>query len=122
MLKRRTQLKRTPFRRKPPKDRTVIRAGREICEGQAWQERRKECHDRAGGYCECGCTRWAPLHDVKDPDGRVRTKAGEAHHKRKRGMGGGFRDDSLANLQWLYWECHDRVERPRKVVPRKVIA
>jgi len=46
-------------------------------------------------------------------------RAGEAHHLKKRKMGGGFRDDRPENLQWLAWECHERAERPVKVVPKK---
>lgn len=126
MLARRTPLKRTPFKRKSAEtmQRVVVRDdGREILNGAAWQERREECFKRARGLCECGCGVYAPLHNVHGNLGTgvtVLVKAGEAHHKRKRGSGGGFRDDRLENLEWLTWSCHRLAHVPRKVVPKKV--
>jgi 5-methylcytosine-specific restriction endonuclease McrA len=71
--------------------------GREILSPADWSKRRKQVWERAWYYCEGGCGRITDLAD------------GEAHHKIKRGMGGGFRDDRLENLEWLCRECH-RIE------------
>jgi hypothetical protein len=123
MLRRYTPLRRTPIKRKPPENRAVtLDDGREVLTGEAWERRREECFERERGVCE-GCRRFAPLHDEYGPtDSRVLSvvvKAGHAHHKRHRGMGGAFRDDRLVNLRWLCHSCHDSTHRPKKVVPKK---
>jgi hypothetical protein len=110
--------------------RSALSDGREVCRDEAWEARRKECHDRAGGRCErikirgrerFRCNRLAPLHNVIDSDyGEVRTPAGHAHHKNgARGLGGGKRDDRLENLDWLCAKCHRDEHVPAKVIPRK---
>jgi len=125
MLRSYTPLRRTGFKRKPVETKTVRRDdGREVLTGEAWERRRQECFERERGMCE-DCGDFAPLHDVHGAaDGvylPVLTKAGHAHHRRLRGMGGAHRDDRLANLKWLCHECHDETHKPKKVVPRKVV-
>lgn len=118
-LKRSTKpMKRSPIRRKPKKSGTVLRGEREICHGTAWEARRKEVHDRANGRCERDF-RPAPLHNAYDANGET-IPAGHAHHKRRRGMGGGFRDDRATNLEWLCSGCHTEEHRPKRAVPKKV--
>lgn len=110
--------------------RSAFRDGREVCRGEAWEQRRKECHDRAGGRCEglrgkerqqFRCNRLAPFHSVRDPDyGEVIAPAGHAHHKNgTRGLGGGKRDDRAENLAWLCNWCHRDEHVQAKVVPSK---
>lgn len=70
--------------------------GREILSPYQWQVRRYECGLRA----HCSCERCGVF---------TAFEFGDPHHKIKRGMGGGFRDDRLENLEWLCKECH-RVE------------
>jgi hypothetical protein len=109
------------------KRRSTFRDAREICRTQPeWDARRKNVHDRAGGRCErikgrYRCNRLAPLHDVLDAAyGEVRYPAGHAHHKNgTRGLGGGKRDDSLENLDWLCSICHWDEHIPTKVIPSK---
>lgn len=112
------------------KRRSVFSDSREVCRDEAWEARRKECHDRAGGRCEnvraigrnrFRCNRLAPLHNVIDPDyGEVRYPAGHAHHRNgTRGLSGGKRDDSLENLDWLCACCHWDQHIPAKVLPKK---
>ena len=120
MIARRVALKRSYIKRKPQVTRTVQRGEREICYGQAWQDRRKEAHERALGCCErMGCGKTAPLHNLMDDRGVVWCRSGEAHHKRRRGLGGGTRNDALVNLEWLCWRCHAAAHVPAKVVPPK---
>jgi hypothetical protein len=123
MLRRYTPLRRTPIKRKPIETKATRHDdGREVLTGEAWEERRKQCFDRECGVCE-DCGQFAPLHDVKvirdawAPP--IVDKAGHAHHRRARGMGGAFRDDRLTNLRWLCHSCHDSTHRPKKVVPKK---
>lgn len=118
-LKRSTKpIKRSPIRRKAKKSGIVVRGEREICHGTAWEQRRQEVHLRAGGRCERD-GRPAPLHDFYDGSGEISIPAGHAHHKRKRGMGGGFRDDRAINLEWLCSGCHFEEHRPKRAVPKK---
>src|SRR5882757_3932426 len=92
----------------------VMSGDRELCLGDvAWQQPRKETHDRAGGKCERvrldrRCNRLAPLHDECDEDyGEVMTPSGHAHHKNgTRGLGDEKRDDRLENLEWDCYMCH----------------
>lgn len=115
-LRRSTKpIKRSPIRHKPKKDGIVLRGEREICHGAAWEQRRSEVHLRAGGACE-RCRGRALLHDFYDQYGDLVLIAGHAHHKRKRGMGGGFRDDRATNLEWLCSGCHLEEHRPRRRV------
>jgi hypothetical protein len=78
---------------------------REYCVTQAaWDRRRQEVSDRAGGRCE---------------ETRIYSPypAGDAAHIRSTGAGG---DDSLNNLQWLSRFAHSLQHAGgRKVVPRK---
>jgi hypothetical protein len=111
--------------------RSLFNDGREICRGEAWKSRRKECYARAGGRCEkfreirrnrFRCNRPAALHNVIDPDyGDVMTPAGHAHHKNgTRGLGAGRRDDGIENLDWLCARCHWDERTPAKVIPSKI--
>lgn len=70
----------------------ITKDGREICSRYRWSIRRLAVGADARWLCErCG---------------RSTGDEGECHHKIKRGMGGGFRDDRLENLEWLCRECH----------------
>lgn len=127
MLRRYKPLKRTSIKRKPVTTKVVIRDdGREVLHGQAWQDRRKEVHDRERGYCQGhalrGLTVYAPLHDTYDEQGDLMAPAGHAHHKRTRGMGGCYRDDRLPNLEWLCAACHAHEGLPSKPCPPKPCA
>ena len=109
-----------------PKRSRIVRTNRsdgktvEICRSEyAWQQRREEAHDRAGGHCE-RCGKPAPLHEiVEDSTGAVEYPAGHAAHIDDRGLGGGNRNDALSNLRWSCSKCHLGEHRPAKVVPRK---
>lgn len=83
---------------------------REICHGKSWNVRREEVWERDRRRC-LDCNQPVPLHHVKRKDGQVIEKAAEIHHKTKRGMGGGKRDDRKENLATLCWQCHDKRER-----------
>jgi hypothetical protein len=102
-----------PRGKHPRPNRTVYPDGREVCKGPAWEQRRKECHDRAGGRCD-RCNKPAPLHGEF---------AGDAHHTRdRRGLGGGKRWDNLDLLLWLcpgLVGCHAAEHVPQKAVPKK---
>jgi len=128
-------IKRSPIQRKPQTSRTrTLRDGREVCTGSDWEKRRQEVHLRASGRCErellidtggqrrrrMRCDKPAPLHNFYNGDGEVVIPAGHAHHKRRRGMGGGFRDDRAANLEWVCSGCHIEEHRPKRTVRVKV--
>ena len=112
--------------RKSVTERTNRSDGRkvQILRKHDFDKRRQELCDRAGSRCEApGCFRVAPLHTTYWEDsGEVRWTAGEAHHKLHRKAGGGSRDDSMDNLQWLCSACHRSKHIPAKVVPAKVRA
>lgn len=82
--------------KKRSKGTRVTEDGREILSRTAWAIRSHECGYLAGFRCQ-RCSMFT--------DG-----TGEAHHKIKRGMGGGFRDDRMENLEWLCRPCHRREE------------
>ena len=75
----------------------ITKDGREVLTGKHWLDRREDCAARSMYRCDrCGIsTQWG---------------CGEVHHKIKRGMGGGFRDDRLGNLEWLCLPCHREEE------------
>jgi hypothetical protein len=66
--------------------------GREILSPADWSKRSAQAWLKAGACCE-RCRKYTGFD-------------GDPHHKIKRGMGGGFRDDRLENLEWLCRECH----------------
>lgn len=98
----------------------IKRGEREICRTEyQWQKRRQEVFERGKGKCQ-KCHRFAPLHEVLNPEtGEVRQHAGHAMHIKARKMGGGFRDDRLENLEWGCYRCHIDEHVPQKVVPSK---
>jgi Pyruvate/2-oxoacid:ferredoxin oxidoreductase delta subunit len=71
--------------------------GREILSPAAWSKRRELVRMMAN-YCCHMCKQFCP--------------DGEARHKIKRGMGSGFRDDRVSNLEYLCALCH-RVEESK---------
>jgi hypothetical protein len=119
----------------PRRDTFVQRVNRsdgksvEICRTAIeWEERRAELCERASHRCEI-CFRIAPLHDTQrqflTSDGTAVIRffpAGHAHHKERRGLGGGNRNDALDGLVWLCEEHHKAAHDPTKSVPAKVDA
>lgn len=75
----------------------ITKDGREVLTGKHWSERKEDCAALANYLC-ANCRRFTAW------------QFGDVHHKVKRGMGGGFRDDRLGNLTWLCRACHTRVE------------
>jgi len=67
--------------------------GREKLTPYQWRKRREELCTQAHGRCQ-RCTYPTTLSE------------GHAHHKERRGLGGGKRNDSLSNLEWLCQSCH----------------
>jgi hypothetical protein len=86
----RKPIKRTRLKKRAKKTR-VMEDGREILSPAAWSKRREEVRFLANSCC-CRCNHFC-AH-------------GEVHHKIKRGMGSGFRDDRIGNLEWLCLICH----------------
>ena len=80
---------------------------REVCHGEAWEQRRQEVWARDNGKCQ-GCGGSVPLHNEKDADDNLLRRAAQIHHRQHRKMGGGSRDDRMDNLQTLCWGCHRR--------------
>lgn len=72
--------------------RKITKDGREILTGKDWGRRRDQVRLGANERCS-RCESFTGV-------------SGECHHRVKRGMGGGFRDDRLENLEWLCRECH----------------
>jgi hypothetical protein len=95
-VKARKPIQRSPVRKRAKRTR-VMPDGREILTGKHWQDRKLECGTRDNFHCR-RCRHYTGVFE------------GEAHHKIKRGMGGGFRDDRLENLEWLCRECHEAEE------------
>jgi hypothetical protein len=77
--------------------RRITKDGREILTGADWRKQRDLVRLCAHDHCN-RCTRYTPDY------------MGDAHHRMKRGMGGGFRDDRLSNLEWLCRDCHREEE------------
>lgn len=74
-----------------------------------WEIRREEVGEHSGFRCD-HCGRPAPLHDEEISQGEgvmpLVIRAGQADHVSARKMGGGSRNDAMANLRWLCWICH----------------
>lgn len=98
-------------------DLRVYESGREVClSDQAWNVRRKEIWERDERRCQC--TKDCPEHIGKQCGKflaltmklaiELRAEIGHVHHKTKRGMGGGTRDDQKGNLVLFCWKCHAR--------------
>ena len=93
--------------------------GRVVCLTEAEREaNRTAVFEAAQGLCK-GCGVWAPLKGFRAFAGARLTPAGHAHHRKRRGLGGGTRDDRVENQDWLCAECHKREHEPKKVVPGK---
>lgn len=85
----------------------VLRGEREVCRTpQAWQHRRLQVCLLADQRCQ-RCGHWTPL------------QAGDAHHRKRRGMGGSQRDDRPTNLEWLCGACHAVEHHGPKPCPAK---
>lgn len=89
--------------------------GREVCVTRAATERRRlEVIARAGRRCEC--REDCESHRGRRCNRRIAATMNEAlfvsavvahiHHKTRRGMGGGKRDDRIDNLMCLCYKCH----------------
>jgi hypothetical protein len=89
--------------------------GREVAvTREAWERRRREAIARAGRRCEC--REDCESHRGRRCNRRVTATMNEAlfisavvanvHHKKRRGMGGGHRDDRLENLECDCPNCH----------------
>ena len=85
-------LRRTPFRSRRKRTR-ITKDGRLILSPEAWSLQRKLVYERDGGRCR-RCRKPILLSQA------------EIDHKRKRGMGGGTRDDRIRNLRTLCRDCH----------------
>ncbi|MFZ0732936.1 MAG: hypothetical protein WAM79_11475 [Candidatus Sulfotelmatobacter sp.] len=67
--------------------------GRKVSSKAEWRKLRNEVFKRALGFCENSCCRRdTPLNQ------------GHVHHLKRRGLGGGKRDDN--NVIWLCEWCH----------------
>jgi len=78
--------------------------GREVCKSpSAWKRRRVEVLRLAGFRCQCreDCA-W---HRGRRCGASLR-KWAEIHHKKRRGLGGGRRDDRKENLEADCLQCH----------------
>ena len=73
-----------------------MRDGREILHGNAYTKRCRERWEMDGRRCVL-CPRRLPEFSTRLID-----------HIKKRGLGGGWRDDRIENLRTLCFVCHDR--------------
>lgn len=96
--------------------------GHEVCQTQAaWDRRRGERLKIAGYRCEC--KRDCPAHRFRRCNAPLVLHAKDAigagqvahvHHKTKRGMGGGTRDDRVENLEANCPYCHLQEEERQR--------
>jgi hypothetical protein len=86
-------------KRKPKPLMTIYDDGHIILRGEAWRNQKQAVWVRDGGCCAvCGKMVTSPNSDTEP--------LGEVHHRRSRGMSGGFRNDHMSNLELRCHSCH----------------
>ncbi len=116
---KRSPMKRTPMRTRgrktkfgggTPKRSKVMPDGRERLSAADWKARKLEVYARDGGRCVV-CERPIQFFEA------------DVHHKKRRGMGGAKRDDSLDNLETLCHLCHvlehEEERRPKGMISKR---